>query len=59
MEAVEQQLNNGIVMGYAYTLVGTKKINSKNNEIKFVQLRNPWGENEWNGKWSDNSPLWT
>jgi hypothetical protein len=24
-----------------------------------VQLRNPWGNHEWTGDWSDNSPLWT
>lgn len=23
-----------------------------------LHIRNPWGEGEWTGPWSDNSPLW-
>ena len=24
-----------------------------------MKIRNPWGHGEWNGNWSDKSPLWT
>jgi calpain-15 len=49
----------GLVAGHAYALIAVKEVKSKG--IKLVQLRNPWGEGgmEWNGDWSDNSPLWT
>ena len=25
---------------------------------RVVKLRNPWGQGEWKGEWSDDSPLW-
>ena len=28
-------------------------------DLKLVQFRNPWGETEWSGDWSDKSACWT
>eukprot|EP01034_Spumella_vulgaris_P035448 gene35448-43707_t len=46
----------GLVAGHAYTLISVKEIKSG---VKLVKLRNPWGNTEWNGDWSNNSSLWT
>jgi hypothetical protein len=29
----------------------------KNHQL--LNIRNPWGEKEWDGDWSDMSELWT
>ncbi|XP_061107062.1 calpain-1 catalytic subunit-like [Conger conger] len=51
-------LPNGIVQGHAYTVTGVTKVTSNGRPVNLVRLWNPWGEGEWNGDWSDNSPLW-
>jgi hypothetical protein len=51
--------SKGLVNSHAYTLIGTYMIKSKGRIIKLVKLRNTWGFGEWNGDWSDKSPLWT
>lgn len=44
----------GIVGGHAYTLVGVKEVGN----FRLCNIRNPWGDFEWGGEWSDRSPLW-
>ena len=50
--------SKGLVNSHAYTLIGTYMIKSNGKIIRLVKLRNTWGFGEWNGDWSDNSPLW-
>lgn len=39
----------GIQPGHAYAIQDFENI----GDTKLVQLRNPWGEGEWNGEWGD------
>ncbi|XP_017329034.1 calpain-1 catalytic subunit isoform X3 [Ictalurus punctatus] len=52
------ELANGIVEGHAYAVTGVTKVTSEGKPVKLVRLLNPWGHKEWNGDWSDRSPLW-
>lgn len=45
----------GLVSGHAYSVIQVKE----HEDIKLLNIRNPWGQFEWNGAWSDNSPEWT
>jgi hypothetical protein len=45
----------GIVQGHAYSILKLMEADGH----KLVQLRNPWGQGEWKGDWSDDSELWT
>ncbi|XP_008300900.1 calpain-A-like [Stegastes partitus] len=51
-------LPNGLVQGHAYTVTGVKQMMSQGQPVNLVRLWNPWGRGEWNGDWSDKSPLW-
>lgn len=45
----------GLVPGHAYSVIAAKEFKG----IKLLNIRNPWGNFEWDGDWSDNSALWT
>ncbi|KAG6886853.1 hypothetical protein C0995_003947 [Termitomyces sp. Mi166 len=46
---------NGLIGGHAYSVLRAVEYNRK----RFVVLRNPWGNLEWNGPWSDGSKEWS
>eukprot|EP00995_Heteronema_vittatum_P005895 NODE_192_length_1663_cov_367.282528_g130_i0.p1 GENE.NODE_192_length_1663_cov_367.282528_g130_i0~~NODE_192_length_1663_cov_367.282528_g130_i0.p1 ORF type:complete len:434 (-),score=113.49 NODE_192_length_1663_cov_367.282528_g130_i0:280-1581(-) len=50
----QDSAQNGIVQGHAYSILRVTKV----DDFRLVQLRNPWGQFEWRGDWSDTSSLW-
>nr|CAB3227563.1 calpain-1 catalytic subunit-like [Phallusia mammillata] len=51
----EAKLPNGLLMGHAYSVTG---VDTLKTGVKLVRVRNPWGQVEWNGPWSDSSTMW-
>uniref|UniRef100_A0A1A7WW24 calpain-2 n=1 Tax=Iconisemion striatum TaxID=60296 RepID=A0A1A7WW24_9TELE len=54
-EAVTRQK---LVKGHAYSLTGAVEVNYRGRQEKLVRMRNPWGQVEWTGAWSDGSSEW-
>ncbi|XP_037777127.1 calpain-5-like isoform X1 [Penaeus monodon] len=62
-EETEMRTNVGLVKGHAYGITAVRKINIGDTglfsifkgaqKIRMVRLKNPWGEREWNGAFSD------
>lgn len=48
--------STGLIAGHAYTLISAVQLDSGH---RLLRLRNPWGQMEWTGDWSDASPLWS
>jgi hypothetical protein len=44
----------GIITEHAYAILKCVNFRGK----KFMKIRNPWGESEWTGRWSDGSKEW-
>ncbi|KAF7345637.1 Calpain catalytic domain-containing protein [Mycena venus] len=46
---------NGLHGNHAYSVLRAVEVKGK----RFLVVRNPWGESEWTGPWSDGSKEWT
>ncbi|XP_068228200.1 calpain-5-like isoform X3 [Palaemon carinicauda] len=68
-EEAEMRTSVGLVKGHAYGITACRKINIGDTglfsifrgaqKIRMIRLKNPWGEKEWNGAFSDGSPEWS
>ncbi|ROL48075.1 Calpain-1 catalytic subunit [Anabarilius grahami] len=47
-----------LVKGHAYSITGVEEVEYRRNLTKLLRIRNPWGEVEWMGPWSDESREW-
>lgn len=51
----DQQGTFGIACSHAYTTLGCMELDVGGGEIvKLVKVRNPWGEEQYYGPWSDS-----
>jgi len=51
----------GILVNHAYTLLDVREVGEPykdSSKARLLKLRNPWGDGEWKGPWSDNDGMW-
>ncbi|KAM9857046.1 calpain-2 catalytic subunit-like [Aulostomus maculatus] len=47
-----------LVRGHAYSITAAEKVHHCGSVVELLRIRNPWGEVEWCGAWSDQSKEW-
>jgi calpain-15 len=57
-EETPESIERNLCHLHAYTLIGTQEEKYNEKLIRLCKIRNPHGNKEWNGDWSDKSPLW-
>uniref|UniRef100_A0A8C1I960 Calpain 5a n=1 Tax=Cyprinus carpio TaxID=7962 RepID=A0A8C1I960_CYPCA len=63
---MEARLDCGLVKGHAYAVTDVRKVRLgtglmaffKSEKLSMIRMRNPWGQKEWIGAWSDSSEEW-
>ncbi|XP_066509328.1 calpain-2 catalytic subunit-like [Hoplias malabaricus] len=54
----EAMTRQKLVKGHAYSVTGAEVVHVNGTPVQLVRIRNPWGQVEWTGAWSDDSKEW-
>nr|XP_033793891.1 calpain-9 isoform X2 [Geotrypetes seraphini] len=54
----EAKTPEGLIKGHAYSITGLNEVKYRGQKVQLIRIRNPWGQVEWNGPWSDDAPEW-
>ncbi|XP_063340759.1 calpain-8-like [Pelmatolapia mariae] len=49
--------HTGLVDAHIYSVTAVTEVELYSSKVRLVRLMNPWGKQEWNGKWSDKMQL--
>ncbi|CAK8993100.1 Calpain-15 (Small optic lobes homolog) [Durusdinium trenchii] len=50
----ERRRSDGLLEGHAYSVLEVQEVHG----LRLIRLRNPWGKEEWTGRWSRRSNAW-
>ncbi|KAL8723509.1 MAG: hypothetical protein Q9225_000242 [Loekoesia sp. 1 TL-2023] len=53
--AEEAGARKGVIRMHAYSVMEAREVKGE----RLLRIRNPWGDTEWQGPWSDGSEQWT
>ncbi|XP_051535188.1 calpain-9 [Myxocyprinus asiaticus] len=54
---LEKSNEFGILFKHAYSVTGLETIQTTIGPVELVRIRNPWGNTEWKGPWSDEKGI--
>ncbi|XP_069810629.1 calpain-8-like [Dendropsophus ebraccatus] len=54
----EANESKNLISDHAYSITSYATVPFRDEYVRLIQVRNPWGQTEWTGDWSDSSPLW-
>ena len=49
----------GLIGFHSYGVLAVTEVDVNGEKERLIKLRNPWGDFEWTGDWSDQSANWT
>lgn len=55
LSAEQPGARKGVIRMHAYSVQDAKEVKGE----RLLRIRNPWGDTEWQGPWSDGSEQWT